>query len=218
MSKDNEHEVNYRSAAAFKKMEGIKICVCGAGAIGSNLVNNLLRQGITNISVIDMDRVEAKNVATQVYTLRDVGQKKTAALKSLMYQATRKVVDAVDKELRQNNATKLLKGHDVVIDAFDNWNSRELVQKACDKLKIPCVHAGMSDDGFSEIKWNEVYSIPKIEVEQDDICDYPLAANLVHLTVVILAEIVIQFITQGKKSNREVTLKDMGVHTIGGGK
>ena len=211
---NNEHEVNYRSTTAFKKMEKIKICICGAGAIGSNLVNNLIRQGVTNITTIDMDRVEAKNIATQVYTLRDVGQKKTAALQSLMHQATRKVVGAIDKELRQNNATKLLQGYDLVIDAFDNWKSRELIQKTCTKLKTPCVHAGMSDDGFSEIKWNEVYSIPKVEVEQDDICDYPLAANLVHFTVAVLSEIVIQFITTEKKVNREITLKDISIHTI----
>lgn len=214
MSKNNEHEINYRSTTAFKKMEGAKVCICGAGAIGSNLINNLLRQGVTNITVIDMDRVEAKNAVTQIYTLRDVGQKKTAALKSLMHQATRKVIGAVDKELRQNNATKLLKGHDLVIDAFDNWKSRILVKNVCIKLQIPCVHAGMSDNGFSEIKWNEVYFIPKVEVKQDDICDYPLAANLVHLTVAVLSEVVIQFITTGKKLNREITLKDISIHTV----
>ena len=214
MDKPNEHEISYRSSAVFNKMGKIKICVCGAGAIGSNLVNNFLRQGINNITVIDMDRVEAKNIATQVYTLRDVGQKKVSALKSLMHQATKKVLNTIDKELRQNNASKLLKGHDLVIDAFDNWESRKLVKKVCTNLKIPCVHCGMSDNGCSEIKWNDLYSIPKVEVEQDDICDYPLAANLVHVTVSILAEIVVQFITAGSKTNREITLKDIGVHKI----
>ncbi len=212
MSKEHEHEIEYRSSEDFKKMQSIKICICGAGAIGSNLVNNLLRQGVEHITVIDMDRVEAKNVATQIYTLRDVGQKKTSALKSLMHQATRKVINSVDKELRQNNVSKLLKGHDLVVDAFDNWESRGMVKKTCNNLKIPCVHAGMSDDGFAEIKWNENYSIPKVEVKQDDICDYPLAANLVHLTSSILAEVVIQFVTTNNKMNREITLKDISVH------
>ncbi|MHA1675807.1 MAG: HesA/MoeB/ThiF family protein [Candidatus Njordarchaeales archaeon] len=208
----NKHEIQYRKAMAFKKMAASKICVCGAGALGSNLINNLLRQGVSNVSVIDMDRVEAKNVATQVYTMRDVGQKKTAALQSLMHQATKKIITAVDKELRQNNATKLLKGYDLVIDVFDNWKSRKAVQTVCAQLKIPCVHAGMSDDGFSEIKWNKSYSIPKVEVEQEDICDYPLAANLVHLTVAVLAEVIIQFIIDGQEMNREITLRDIGIH------
>lgn len=214
MSKEHEHEINYRSSEDFKKMCAAKICVCGAGALGSNLINNLLRQGVNSITVIDMDRVEAKNVATQAYTLRDVGQKKVGALKSLMHQATRKVITSIDKELKQSNVSKLLKNQDLVIDVFDNWESRKIVKNACAKLKIPCVHAGMSDDGFSEIKWNENYSIPQKEVEQDDICDYPLAANLVHMTVAVLAESVIQFITTGKKLNRDITLKDIGVHKI----
>ena len=210
----NEHEINYRSSDAFKKMQEAKVCVCGVGALGSNLVNVLLRQGIHNITVIDMDRVEEKNVATQVYTLRDVGQKKTRALQSLMHQATKKVIEPIDKQLRANNASKMLKGHDLVIDVFDNWESREIVKNTCETLSIPCLHAGMSDDGFAEVKWNRVYSIPQIEVEQDDICDYPLAANLVHLTVAVLSETVVQFLTTNKQLNRDITLKDTGVHSV----
>lgn len=210
----NEHEVSYRSSGVFEKMKSIKICVCGAGALGSNLVNVLLRQGVSNITAIDMDRVEESNVATQIYTLRDVGQKKTRALQSLMHQATKKVIEPVDKQLRANNARKLLKGYDLVVDVFDNWESRGIIKDTCNELKIPCIHAGMSDDGFAEVKWNSVYSIPKIEVEQEDVCDYPLAANLVHFTVAVLSEVIVQFISNGKQLNREITLKDTGVHQI----
>lgn len=211
----NEHEINYRTQKDFKKMSSAKICVCGAGALGSNLVNNLVRQGVVNISVIDMDRVEEKNIATQIYTYRDLGKLKVAALQALMHQATKNVIAPVSKELKQNNAPKLLKGFDLVVDAFDNWESRGIVKRVCQKLKIPCVHAGMSDDGFSEIKWNDIYKIPSIEVEQEDICDYPLAANLVHITVAALCEIIVQFITDKKVINKDITLKDLGIHTIG---
>lgn len=210
----NEHEINYRSSKAFKKMQNSNICICGAGAIGSNLVNNLMRQGVNKITIIDMDRVEAKNVSTQIYTLSNVGQKKAHAVKSIIYQATKGVINVVDKELKLNNASKLLKGYDLVVDAFDNWKSRKVIKNFCEKNKIPCVHAGMSDDGFAEIKWNEIYSIPKVEVEQDDICDYPLAANLVHLTASVLAEVVIQFIVDNKKINKEITLKDVCLHAV----
>jgi hypothetical protein len=72
----------------------------------------------------------------------------------------------------------------------------------------------MSDSGFAEIKWNDFYKIPDIESKQQDICDYPLAANLVHLTVSVLAEVIVQFITEEEKLNREITLKDIGVHHV----
>lgn len=210
----NEHEINYRSQDAFDKIKNFNICVCGAGALGSNLISVLLRQGFNKITVIDMDRVEDSNIATQAYTLRDVGQKKAKAIQSLMHQATKKVVSAVDKQLRANNAQKLLKGHDLIVDVFDNWESRKLVNDACFHLRIPCVHAGMSDNGFAEIKWNAMYKIPEVEVEQEDVCDYPLAANLVHFTVAVLAESIVQYVTTHKHLNREITLKDIGVHQV----
>jgi len=210
----HEHEIEYRSQGAFKKMGNINICVCGAGALGSNLINNLARQGFKRITAIDMDRVEDKNVATQIYTLKDVGQKKVRALQTHIHQATKVVVNVVDKQLRENNVNKIIKGHDLVIDVFDNWESRRIVKDACEQKQIPSVHAGMSDDGFSEIKWNQSYSIPKIEAKQDDICDYPLAANLVQITVAVLSEVITQFVTTGKQINREITLRDIGVHTV----
>ena len=41
--------------------------MCGAGAVGSNLVDNLARQGAENLCVVDRDRVEEHNVSTQVW-------------------------------------------------------------------------------------------------------------------------------------------------------
>lgn len=214
MNNNRDHEINYRSSSSFKKMQSSKITVCGAGALGSNLINILCRQGYENISVIDMDRVEKHNIATQLYTLRDVGQKKANALKGLMLQSLKSKINSIDKELVSGNSNKLLSGSDLVVDVFDNWKSRKLIFNYCFENNIPCVHAGMSDDGFSEIKWSEQYKIPNKEVEQEDVCDYPLAANLVHFTTAVLAEVITQFVTSGIKLNRDFTLKDIMLHKM----
>ena len=214
MSDTQGHEINYRTKKVFEKMAKTKICVCGAGALGSNLINNLVRQGFAQITVIDMDRVEKHNIATQVYSRRDVGQMKANALKANIFQNTGQVIEAVDKELRDNNAKKFLKGFDVIVDVFDNWASRRLVSETALAMKTSVVHAGMSDDGFAEIKWNDNYKIPVKDVEQKDVCDYPLAANLVQLTSAVLAEAVAQFVSDGETLNREITLKDLRVHIV----
>lgn len=213
--KESNHEISYRSEKIFKKMRTAKICVCGAGALGSNLVNNLTRQGFEKVSVIDMDRVEKHNIATQAYSMRDVGQKKAKALKGLVFNNTGRVITAVDKELRKNNADKLLRGHDVVVDVFDNWKSRSIVKETSADLLTPVIHAGMSDDGFAEVKWGNYYNIPTKQVEQEDVCDYPLAANLVHMTVAVLEEAIVQYVADEKFLNREITLKDLKIHSIG---
>src|SRR5574339_89613 len=117
----NEHEISYRSQKAFDKMKSIRIAVCGAGALGSNLVNNLVRQGFEKITVIDMDRVEQKNISTQVYGIKDVGQTKVNALKGIVYQTNKKVLNTFDKELNDSNFKKVLDDHALIVDVFDNW-------------------------------------------------------------------------------------------------
>jgi len=208
------HESKYRGENAFKKMEDFKICVCGAGALGSNLVNILVRQGFKSIAVIDMDRVEKHNLATQIYASKHIGALKTTSLRGIAYDTNQALVEGIHKELTAQNAKKLLSGYNLVVDVFDNWASRRAVKEASKELNLACLHAGMSDNGFSEIKWDEDYNIPNTEVKQEDVCDYPLAANLVHFTVAVLAETITQFALNKIKNNREITLKDISLHNI----
>lgn len=62
MASKFHHEEIYRGKDLISKLGKYKITVCGVGALGSNLVDNLARQGFSNFKVIDMDRVESHNV------------------------------------------------------------------------------------------------------------------------------------------------------------
>jgi hypothetical protein len=208
------HEIAFRGEATLEKRAKSLIVVCGAGALGSNLINSLLRQHFPNIRVIDNDKVESHNIANQIYGKADVGAAKARACANRMFRDLGYKIEAVHKELIHGNAKKLLKGAALVLDTFDNFESRGTVKEACGKLSLPCIHVGMSDDGFSEVKWNEVYRIPEVEVEQEDICEYPLALNLVWTTVCMAAEAVVAFIDQGKKLNLEFTLGDLAISSL----
>ena len=54
------------------KLAAARITVCGAGALGSHLADNLARQGAAKLAVVDFDRVEAHNVGTQLYRRDEV--------------------------------------------------------------------------------------------------------------------------------------------------
>ncbi len=58
------HERLYRGDAFIKQMRQLRLTVCGAGAVGSHLVNNMVRQGVSSLTVIDFDRVEQHNFGT----------------------------------------------------------------------------------------------------------------------------------------------------------
>src|ERR687896_789917 len=123
------HEELYRGGAdVLAKLRDVQVVLCGAGAVGSNLADNLARQGFAKLRVIDHDRVEAHNVGTQLYGESEVGVWKVEALRNRLFRACGVEVDPVRKELTAANARTLLGGAGVVIDAFDNSAARQVVQ------------------------------------------------------------------------------------------
>src|SRR5438034_5962398 len=125
------HEALYRGEAQLKKLAEVRVVLCGAGALGSNLADNLIRQGFSKLRVIDHDRIEEHNVSTQLYGESEVGTWKVDALRNRLFRAAGVEVEPVRKELAEGNVKQLLKDVDLVIDAFDNSPSRQLVQDHC---------------------------------------------------------------------------------------
>src|SRR5919199_4829456 len=114
------HERLYRGADALARLAGVRLVLCGAGALGSHLADNLARQGLGLLRVIDRDRVEEHNVGTQLYGEAEVGAWKVEALRGRLFRAVGVEIEAVAKELTGRNARGLLKGAGLVLDTFDN--------------------------------------------------------------------------------------------------
>jgi molybdopterin-synthase adenylyltransferase len=202
------HEQLHRSAEVMQKVSNYPLTVCGAGALGANIVESLARQGFTRIRVIDRDRIEERNLSTQPYYLGDIGAFKAKILANSLYRAIGIKLDARMDELTAANAAKLLKDSTLVVDAFDNSSSRQALKDYCGDTPVECLHAGLAN-GYAEIIWNENYRVPS--ASQDDICDYPLARNLVMLTVAVTCESIIKFIAAGEKQSLTITLDDFVV-------
>ena len=60
------------------------IHVIGVGAMGSRVAELLVRLGIRKIHIWDMDTVEDKNIANQIYLHPHIGMKKTDALELIL--------------------------------------------------------------------------------------------------------------------------------------
>lgn len=202
------HEQLYRSAELLARVRGQRVTVCGAGALGANVCESLARAGFANLRVIDRDRIEERNLSTQPFQLSDVGAFKGKVLSHSLYRAVRAEVEARNEELTAMNAAKLLSESALVVDAFDNSRSRQAVKDYCLRADLPCVHAGLASD-YAEVIWNEIYRVPS--AAHDDVCDYPLARNLVTMTVAIACEAVIAYFATGERQSFTVTLRDLAI-------
>jgi molybdopterin/thiamine biosynthesis adenylyltransferase len=192
----------------MEKIQNVALTICGGGALGANLTENLARSGFTGLRVIDRDRIEERNLSTQPYYKSDVGAYKAKILANSLYRALGVAIDAKAKELTTDNCHQLLKKSDLVIDVFDNSIARQIVTNYCQEKQLSCLHIGLNSD-YAEVIWNEVYRVPSDS--NDDICDYPLARNLVIMAVAIASETIIEYIATGKQHSYTFTLKDLAV-------
>lgn len=202
------HEQLYRSPELMAKIAEFPVMICGAGALGANLTENLARSGFSQLTVIDRDRIEERNLSTQPYYKSDVGAYKAKILTNTLYRAIGAVVDGKSKELTSDNCSQLLRKTSLAIDTFDNSSSRQVVKDYCLQNDIACLHVGLSSD-YAEIIWNERYRVPS--PANDDICDYPLARNLVLLAVAVASEVIIKFVATGERENYTITLGDFAI-------
>ncbi|MBY0549020.1 MAG: ThiF family adenylyltransferase [Candidatus Obscuribacterales bacterium] len=203
------HEQIFRGSDAMKLLASVPITICGAGALGSNLAVNLVRQGVSNLSVIDDDRVEPQNVGTQVYSLDDTGGLKAELLKNAIYRDVGEEIFCSTKRLTEKNVSKLLSGSELVIDAFDNSDSRRAVFDWSNQSQVACLHIGLNNQ-YGELRWNETYMVPSNA--GDDVCDYPLARNLVLLVTALASELIVRYVLEGTRKNISVTLGDLSIN------
>lgn len=205
------HEEIYRGEDTLKKIMNFKVFICGCGAIGSNLINNMTRQGFRRFSVIDMDRIEDHNRNTQIWGRRDIGQLKVKAMKNKIFNEMAIPINVFSSILSEENIKKILEMENFLIDSFDNTESRKLVTNYCKVNKKNCLHIGLNA-GYAEIIWNERYKVPK--KAGPDVCEYPLARNVVLLAVTVATEVIIRYIIKGIKENYTITLKDFKISLL----
>ncbi|MBE9102232.1 HesA/MoeB/ThiF family protein [Vacuolonema iberomarrocanum] len=205
------HEQLYRSPTAMETLKTLAITVCGAGALGANVTEGLARMGFGALTVLDRDRIEEHNLSTQPYQRSEIGSPKAKMLANSLYRAVGVAIAPIHKELNAQNARKLLKGSQLVIDTFDNAASRQVLKDWGDRTQTPCLHAGMAAD-YGEVIWNPHYRVPAGGGE--DICDYPLARNLVMLTVAVTCEVATDFVLTGTQRNFSITLRDLAIHPL----
>ena len=202
------HEKLHRTAEVVEKMHACPVTICGAGALGANIAESLARAGFKQFKIIDYDRVEERNLSTQPYQRGDIGAFKARMMANMLYRAVGAKVEAQTQRLTDENVHKLLGGSTLVVDTFDNSVGRRIVKDWCAEAGTPCLHAGLAAD-YAEIIWNDRYRVPS--PAHDDVCDYPLARNLVTLAVSVACEVLVDFVATGAQQSYTVTLADFAV-------
>ena len=122
-----------------------RVVVVGAGGLGSPVIMYLAAAGIGTIVIIDDDDVDASNLQRQpIHSTHDVGTSKVSSATQFVSELNPDVtiIEATDR-LGTANATGLLKGATVIVDASDNFATRYAINDAAVELGIPVVFASV---------------------------------------------------------------------------
>ena len=128
-----------------KRLKASKVAVVGAGGLGSPALLYLAAAGVGTLTIVDDDTVETSNLQRQiVHDTEEVGEFKAASAASSIKRVNPLVeVKQLRERLNENNAEELLKGHDVILDGCDNFDTKYAVDDACRSLGIPCAYAAI---------------------------------------------------------------------------
>jgi molybdopterin/thiamine biosynthesis adenylyltransferase len=121
------------------------VLLLGAGGLGSPAALYLAAAGVGTIGIIDMDVVDESNLQRQIiHNIDRVGMRKVDSARETIEKLNPDVtVNTHDVRLSADNVLELLSQYDLVVDGFDNFPSRYLLNDASLKTGTPVVHGSI---------------------------------------------------------------------------
>jgi len=132
--------------AGQERIMNSRVTLCGVGALGTVLANNLVRAGVGHIRVIDRDFVEPSNLQRQVLfdeadVTNNMPKAEAAVIKMRQINSGVKL-EAIVADINRTNIEEFCKDSDLILDGTDNFEVRYTINDVAVKLGKPWVYGG----------------------------------------------------------------------------
>lgn len=125
-----------------ERLRNANILVVGAGALGNEILKNLMLLGVRRVLVVDLDHIEHSNLSRSVlYRFSDVGCSKaeTAAAAARSLSDGDSVVHALDANILTEAGLGIFGWADVIIAGLDNREARLWINRCAWKMDRPWI-------------------------------------------------------------------------------
>jgi len=124
-----------------KKLQSARVLVIGAGALGNEILKNLVLLGFERIVIVDLDKVEESNLSRSIlYRSSDVGSYKAeAAARSVLALAANVKVKPLVANVVQDCGLGIFAWSDVIIAGLDNREARLWINRCAWKMNRPWI-------------------------------------------------------------------------------
>ena len=122
-----------------------KVLICGCGGLGSTVIMNLAGSGVGTIGLIDDDVVEVSNLNRQ-FIHKNIGEEKVVSAKKRILEYNPEItVNTYKIRLDENNYQSIVKDYDVIIDCFDSYKSKFLLNDIAVETGKTLIHGGVTE-------------------------------------------------------------------------
>lgn len=142
-----------RSGPRAPDVRGRRIAIVGAGAVGSFVVDSLVRSGATQITIVDGDRLMPGNLVRHLVGPEAIGMFKPTAIKAHIerrYGSGMVDIDARDVHLlAPDEAIELLTEHELVIDATADFAVTAMLRLTAEAIGGHVLSVVMQNEGHT---------------------------------------------------------------------
>src|SRR6267142_420576 len=116
-----------------RKLKAASVLMIGTGGLGAPLGMYLAAAGVGRLGLVDFDVVDASNLQRQIiHGTKDVGRRKTESARDRMRDINPHIeIETHETRLTSQNALRLIRNYDIIVDGTDNFPTRYLVNDAC---------------------------------------------------------------------------------------
>ena len=128
-----------------KKIMKARVAIVGMGGLGCSAASSLVAAGIGTLNIIDGDNVDLSNLHRQhLYKPEDIGKDKVHVAKRSLENISRQTkINPFNYFLDQSNAKSCFENMDIIIDATDNIDSRQLIDKVSKEINLPMIYGSL---------------------------------------------------------------------------
>ena len=128
-----------------KKLLNATVAIVGMGGLGCPAAQSLITAGVGKLILIDGDIVELSNLHRQpLYGADDLNRLKVEVAKERLEQLNNKaVIVPIDKYFNEKNGMSFIQDANVIIDATDNIQARQLIDRFSKEANVPMVYGGL---------------------------------------------------------------------------
>ncbi|MBE9524225.1 MAG: ThiF family adenylyltransferase [Chloroflexi bacterium] len=147
LRKDRLGTFNFISWWERDKVENAKILVVGAGALGNEVIKNLVLMGVGNIYIIDFDTIEAANLSrSPLFRESDSGRKKAEVAAARAKELNPNIhVQYLHGDVTSQIGLGVIRRMDVIIGCLDNREARLSVNRYAYWMNKPWVDGAIQE-------------------------------------------------------------------------